>query len=400
MRYLALLVLVLSWCTNSLACVTDDSVFSRYWVGNPRTSVSDYNDLGRVHVDAEDPACAERAKDRLMEKLQSALAKTATPKPFTDIREGYHVALIFAAASRLGANGWATKDLDALLSGPAVPNVKSQYVFTKDSDCADVNTCMDEYAGAAAAFAWIAAYEYRRGRDASTYRSLAKQHLSATLSSVCIHDATVFSINKTILCNGTPADLADGSAVTLSMNHAPDANQGPQQIPYGFGLMPNVASAIIGLETSGNGPVFTVDERRIAKALFDEARAHVSSNSFLSNCLWAERVSQYPLWTLTPGQPCGGPFQYQATMFRLDKLYQTYFGYAPSTGYLSNTFSSSNFALYPTANSFFSYGRYVGFYTHGYRWLSSRPEFIPFDRSDPIGFLEGINTNGIAGGWT
>jgi hypothetical protein len=120
---------------------------------------------------------------------------------------------------------------------------------------------MDDYNGAAEAYAWIAAYEARMGRPASTYITLANNNMNDALSadtSVCIHykAQTNWSASDPFgPCSANAAALENGSAETISLNHG-DENAQPntdplgnqtkyraQVIPYGLGLMTGLASA-------------------------------------------------------------------------------------------------------------------------------------------------------------
>lgn len=207
------------------ACATTDAAFSTV----QRDLTSNLNDYGRIHSDADNASCAETASGKLKFKLANALND---PTAFTGRLEGYLVALIFASAQRIGAHGYADKDLHELLR-----QTWERYQFAPDPNCAasEINTCMDDQAGAAAGYAWIAAYKVRRGINGFAEAAAANQRIEDFFNSVCIHNPSRFQQDRSSICNGTVAELSTGAAVTMNFNHAPNGEEGPQQIHYGFG---------------------------------------------------------------------------------------------------------------------------------------------------------------------
>lgn len=387
-------------------CKTGEPEFNQTYRGSSVDATSqDLDDYARIHVDAEDPACAAGAMYALRNKLESSLSSGSQPLAFQRWLDGYNVALIFAAAQRLGALGWATKELEQQLDG-----VEQRYQVVGDpaGQCSNegMNTCIDDHAGAAAAYAWMAANKYRRMESSTAVtamKNLAIQYIRRTLTESCFHNPAAFaSGNKMVVCNGQASELASGASVTMSVNH------GGQKIPYGFGLMTSISSAILGLKAAGTnyripGGATNGYQKEIAIALFQEAQRHVDSGSnFKNDCASPHRTNTNTPWDfpILMNRPCGGEPNsnpYHPNMYRLKEFYVQQFGTTsiPTLG----TYRSDNFNANLFNTAFFGYGRKVTYGTHGYEWVVSTPEWMPFDNHDPIGYFEGISPTGVAQGW-
>jgi hypothetical protein len=402
-RTVALAVSVTFVCliaVNAAAqCKTGDPAFSTTFHNDANW---DLNDYARIHVDAEDPNCAQNAMYALTDKVRNELNYSSTT--FQQWLDGYIVTFIFAAAQRLGANGWANKDLDDQL---ALVEDRFQH-FTgppPSGACGgdELNTCMDDLLGSASGYAWIAAYKARRtnrntAAQIAEKRQLGEQYLSDALTrvmsstdrghGVCIRRLPLTG-SQYLLCTGDVWDLTQGIAETLSVNGQ------TQMIHYGFGLMTSVASAKIGLEEAGSGFYFNSDHVAIARGLMEEAQRHINtSNEFNADCIQRDGSGG-----LIGGMDCGRG--YRPNMYQLKPLYDGYFGGITNAGtYQSNSFDSSLFHLGPWDNDFFSYARYVAYGIEGYQWVQSRPEMMPYDNYDPIGYFEGVSPSGLAQGWT
>lgn len=377
--------------STGTACKTSDAVFSRTFRDNVNL---DLNDYGRILADSENPSCAEAAAYALYDKVKSTM--DAAPNKFKEWLQGANVALIFSAANRLGANGWATKDLDTQLR-----RVEAGFAAGRDLGCTreSGNQCLDDYSIAASGYAWVAAYKHRRG-DSSTsvegFRAKTRAYIDSTFIAACIHK----SEGAPSLCNGTVAELSAGTAKTLSLNHG-------QQMPsYGFGLMTSIATAVLGLEASGTSYAFGTTNRTIARGLFEEAQRAVDASvwpyQFRSNCVNPFRDA-YGNWWLGPATYfCGGPDNYQPQMYRLDEFYRQYLGGIPGPvgAYRSDWINDAHFQLGPNDNTFFGVGRHQTYGNLGYSWVASRREYLPFDAHNPIGYLDGVSATGVASGWT
>ena len=354
----------------------------------------DLNDYARILADADsnDRACAEAADYALTAKV-SAIPLSA----WSGWLYAGNAAIVFAAANRIGANGFATKDLDnalkAMESSVAVghePPVNGMPACSKES----VNQCVDDYSVAAPGFAWLAAYKYRRGNPDGDVASLQQQAIgaiNAAFNEVCIRKSDDVS-----LCNGSIAELDALQAYTLSLNHG-------QQMPsYGFGLMTSLASATLGLQASGYSFSFTDDQKKIARGLAREMQAHVTNDAFNNDCVSISRDENNVFHLTSPTLPCGGPDVYVPGLYELKEFYDGYFGGMPAASYQAdlNSFTSGVYHLGPADGGFFSWGRYTYYYGQSYDWVHTSREYLPFDTVDPIGYIDGIDGNGLASGWT
>lgn len=368
---------------NVLACHVDEPGFDANFRGNVNDQNAEINDYARILADAEDPGCALSADYALTQKIST------TPGAFyAKWLSGANVGYIFAAANRIGANGYATMELDDKLQ-----DVIDNWAFVGDpTNCTkeSVNQCVDDYAVSAAGPAWIAAYLYRRGDSrAQQYRNEANSLIDQAFNEVCIWNG-----QDSTLCDGTIQQLHDGAASTLSLNN------GQRMPPYGFGLMTSIAMAQLGLQASDAGHTFSSSQVEIAQGLLREMKNSVDAyGNFNNSC---ETLSfQNGVWVLTPGQNCGGPGQYKPGMYVLHRFYDQQLGGYPAGGYQSDAPNMSNFDISPTSNSWFSWGRYYGYVVmpdEWYQWPAR--EYLPFDTENPIGFVNGITTDGIVHGWS
>jgi len=376
------------------ACKVEDPVFASYYRWNDlEGNLADY---ARIHQDAEKPSCALQASWALTAKVKNTL--DYNPNDYKDWLRGAHVSLIYAAALRIGANGYGTKELDVQLR-----RLETTYAFTRDAGCGNVdggNNCLDDYSQAAVGYAWIAAYKYRRGDSeysVDSFRNAAIGQIGNFFNNACIHSPTG---NPTLLCNGSVNGLTAGTDETISFNH------GQQMQPYGFGLMTSIASAVMGLKASGRTYSFGSypGQVTIAAALMKEMQLHVdTANAFDNNCYTISRDGA-GVYSFTPGRNCGGPDGYKPEMYALNEFYRQKLGGIPQNGvsgvYQSNYFRSSLFDTSSTSMAFFGVARRVVYGDHGYGWWLSTPEWMPFDNYNPKGYLEAISATGVAQGWT
>jgi hypothetical protein len=397
-----LVVLLLSLITlfgataASAACRVEDPVFASYY----RWSDMEGNlaDYARIHEDAGNPACAQQATWALTAKVKSTI--DANPGEFQDWLRGAHVSLVFSAALRIGANGFATKDLDDQLR-----RLETNYAFTLASDCNNIggtNNCLDDYSQAAPGYAWIAAYKYRRGHSAASVDSFRQQAITQIgnfFNNVCIHSWTA---SQATLCNGSVSGLQYSNDETISFNH------GGQMPPYGFGLMTSIASAVMGLKASGYTYNFASypGQQIIAWGLMKEMQKSVDTaptpDAFKNTCYSITRPGTD--YVFTPNFPCGGPDGYKPEMYALKPFYDLKLGGIPNANvpgiYQSSYFRTSLFNTGTTSMVFFGMARSEVYGDHGYNWWLSTPEWMPFDTADPKGYLEAISSTGLAQGWT
>jgi PKD repeat protein len=316
---------------------------------------------------------------------------------------GAHVGYIFAAANRIGARGFATQQLDTALRA-----VIAHFEFGQDAGnpCSKegANNCVDDYSVDAPGFAWIAAYKYRRGDDAAGvqpnvqhYRDRANDMINAAFNEVCIRMNDGEGGVATTLCNGTVAALRDGRAHTLSVNH------GPQMPSYGFGLMTSIANAELGLEASGSGHYFDPDQVTIAQGLLTEMKNafdNTTGEFSTTACVTIHLDPMSGVWTTTTPSNCAGPDGYKAGMYNLHRFYVDHLGGYPAGGYQSDTDNPGLFVL-GDQSGFFSWGRYLTYSPMASSWFDKHStDYLPFDDHNPIGYLDSVNANGLASGWS
>jgi hypothetical protein len=392
------LVLFFGAAPAAQACRVDDPVFANYYRWND--SEGNLADYARIEMDSSNPSCAQAATWALTAKVQNTIDQN--PNEFKDWLRGAHVSLVFAAAQRLGANGFATKDLDTQLR-----RLESNYAFTLQAGCGNIdgsNNCLDDYSQAAPGYAWIAAYKYRRGDSAAsvaTFQNAAIAQIGNFFNNVCIHSS---SGDPTVLCNGSVTGLQYGSDETISFNH------GGQMPSYGFGLMTSIASAVLGLKASGLTYSFTSysGQQTIAWGLMKEMQKSVDTaptpDAFKPNCYSISRDPVTNVYSFSSTFNCGGPDGYKPEMYALYEFYRLKLGGIPNSGvagtYQSNYFRTTLFDTSSTSQSFFGVARREVYGEHGYNWWLSTPEWMPFDVYNPKGYFEAVSATGLAQGWT
>jgi hypothetical protein len=373
-------VLVLFVATDARAqfgrCVTSDNAFHDDY---QRLTNPDFNDYGRILVDADNPSCASQAATKLTNKLSSHLAESGAFQQWLD---GYFVALIFAAAQRIGANGYMTTTLDNELA-----SVESTFQHAPQPCGGDsLNTCMDDFAGTASGYAWMAAYQSRRTRvssstlsttisNATTYIGKALGYVESTTDAnhgVCIRFTPQTSGSRSPLCNSVLTDMQFGYSQTLSVNGL------TQMIHYGFGLLTSIATAKRALEVAGSTFSFDLGQQSIMRGLMQEAQLHIdvngpgqTNNTYRSDCI--QEVSG----SLTSGSDCGRG--YKPNMLRLKPFFDQYMGGIMNSGsYTSDYFDSSatHFHLGTDDNDHFSFGRYATYGMLANTWIVSTPTMM------------------------
>lgn len=411
MRY-AVVVLSVACAQQLLACESDSAGFSQYYRLQPGQSgyatgtLGDLNDWGAISMDSNVADCAKKAHDRLLSKL-----KTTPDSYFQQSLAGYYVALIFSAGVRLGSSGWFNTATDPVSSTDTLAGqlerVKNAYVeISHAGGCDDGfhgNSCMDDYAGEAAAWSWVAAFKLKRGdSDTGTTINTARARLTSFFNNICIHKGSTFDINN--VCNGTYAELAAGQAEVFPYEH------GFESVHYGFGLLTSVAHAIIGLEAAGSGYDLSDEEKTKARGLMSNIQSHVSNGS-----TW-----NYPDDCRNPStggtQSCSD-FGYDPRMYRLGHFFLApdpnlppwasgHVGDAPAGNYQSNGTCCASYPGWELSNfdSNFGYGRYATYYDQAYTWYISRgnqysDRYLPFDNNSAQGYLDTVNDDGWAYGW-
>lgn len=401
------------------------SVVTTYRPADPNGNLGDF---GRIFDDAASGDyvrwnCAAQA---LRRKIISA---QGTPSyydptlgnyvyPFQGWLDGYSVSLVMAA-------GVLLKDRDRLVDLDGYMRwVRDRYTFNKDPKCGIINgrwrspnTCMEEYTGAAGAYAWIGAYEARLGRSASTYITLANNNINDALSadtSICIHykaQTNWLAGDPFGPCTADAAALANGSAETISLNHgdetatltpgAPPGNQllyRAQVIPYGLGLMTGVASAYAGLqEAQGLSKTsfvrsFTSNQLVIMRKLFEEGQRHSQDSgvSFLNDCYIFNDTRTGFLNAGVCGDSHFNP-PYNPRMFPVRKFYDMFIKGVYDVSPTAYRFTEFDDAAFSDDAGFYHAGRRAVYKTLTRDWYFSR--FLP------KGYLDSINSQGLASGW-
>src|SRR3954451_21200699 len=95
--------------TSALACHVEDSAFTTSFRNDANLDLNDYSRI-LADADADDRHCAELAATALTTKLNNTRTSV-----WNEWLQGSLVAVIFSAANRIGANGFATQDLDNAL---------------------------------------------------------------------------------------------------------------------------------------------------------------------------------------------------------------------------------------------------------------------------------------------
>jgi hypothetical protein len=349
------------------------------------------NDLGRLLIDADGVnglACVDSASSALRDKLKATLDGDSLH--YDRFLSGALVALIYAAGDRIGANGGMTPALDEQLL-----RVERHFRFSMEGDGCGLQTtdnCMDGQSTAASGYGWLAAYRYSRNLSATAARQATEYHVQQTFANACINKG----LPSAVLCNGTPADLQSGAATTLAFNI------GHESIPYGFGLMTSIATAVLGYNASGASYPFQDSDRIIARALFEEAQRAVTATApfaFRTDCPRVSNVNG--LWTVNSRDANCGEGTYTATMYGLYDFYLAAFGGIPSAGaYQSRLAERSQFSLGTGTNDFIGWGRWATYAQLGQDWWkTSRPNRPRTDAHAPIGYLEQVTSNRSALGW-
>src|ERR1041385_4756479 len=275
---LAIAVAILGDSVSAAACVTDfySSQYNHFTAAFQGSLIKDFNDYALIFEDAKTPDCSATARDNLYTKITTtgwhsdALGRWVPP--YMGFLEGNQVALIYAAALMIGGNGDLNSNLDWALSGGSRGYGPRSYQYNPGPGCGwqssgwlnGGDTCMEEHAAAAAAYAWIAAYESKRYGywSASSHAYNASAHIDAALStgdSICIYNPN----NQTDPagrgpCNVDVSGMSEADAYgTLQPILTPDPNTGRtiadvlsfnrgEKMVYGAGQLTILNAALIG----------------------------------------------------------------------------------------------------------------------------------------------------------
>jgi hypothetical protein len=412
-RYAVITLLLVAGAQQLAACETDSMGFSQYYrlpANDPNYllgTIGDFNDWGAISMDSNNVDCAKKAHDRLLSKL-----KTTPSGYFNQSLAGYYVALIFSAGVRLGSFGWFNTAPNPVYSTDTLAGqldrVKNAYVeISHAGGCGSGlggNSCMDDYAGEAAAWGWIAAFQLKRG-DWNTGDNIdkARARLASFFNNICMHKGT---LNLANVCNATYTDLANGQAEVFPYEHEFES------VHYGFGLLTSVDHAIIGLEAAGSGYDLSDEEKTKARGLMKNIQLHVSNGSTWNS----PNDCRKPTATGYDLVSCAD-FGYDPRMYRMGHFFLApapgqppwvsgHVGNPPAGNYQSDGNCCASYPGWELSNfdSGFGYGRYATYYDQAYTWYTSRgnqysDRYMPFDSNPAQGYLDAVNDDGWAFGW-
>jgi hypothetical protein len=357
-------------------------------------------DYGVIFEDANTTTCAAPAAVALYKKVKATLAFPNYPDgsinwqagttvgPYGGWLEGANVGLIYAAALRLGANGQLTKPLVTLIDSISYPgNIDAYCGFgTNRAGQPNIwtvqNSCMDDWAMVAHARGWQTAWKGRRSGFPNVWASQTNTAIASALNiteSICSHrqgDPLPNPAPATGPCTGSIADLDTGAATPVAL-HNGDA------MPYGIGLMTGIASAVVGMESTGVVKTFTADEVKVAKALFRNADQHTEWDptyqySFKGNCYSFSlsggalaRSNTCGCWEPLYGD--GRTNGYQPEMFPVKNFYTSKIGVPMTTNFDFSYFQDSLFCDDPTNGNciFFGPGRKAVYKTLSRDWVGT-----------------------------
>ena len=463
------------------------------WFGSPYNTYmlnlnKELGDYGLIFEDAKNRDCAgggptAGASQALLAKINNTFnynygqhndAMNRQVGPYQGWLEGAHVTLIFSSALLIGGHGDLKSDLDT-----ALQRVRDSYVDNPDGSCGFYkpdgwltnggNTCMDDHSIAASAWAWIAAYEAKRGRSSGTYVANARRSINrsfSTYDSVCISDPSDqanFPINYSTRgpCNVHTAasdPVLSGLPLTtlqqklLPLDGTPPGeilsiNRG-QNVPYGAGLMTSISSALLGLEEAGAATSLTPQQQVIAAAFLAEAqsKSDPTGSYFKGGADAPGGTANCARYVLSGGSVIRNDNQYcgdndtrprifnltsEAAVSGISSVYERFVNHAvPSTvydrangvpvqqnAYAFNQFQQSYFTKNANVTTL-NWGREVYYHYLGWGWHTVDPNaaventFYPsnstkrprlwayLDQYNPIGYLDGISSTGVATGWT
>ncbi|HYK01828.1 MAG TPA: hypothetical protein VE974_08730 [Thermoanaerobaculia bacterium] len=357
-------------------------------------------DYGVIFEDANTTTCAGPAAVALYKKVKATLAfpnyadgsinwqAGTTVGPYGGWLEGANLGLVYAAALRLGANGQLTKPLVTLIDSINYPgNIDAYCGFgTNRAGQPNIwtvqNSCMDDWAMVAHARGWQAAWKTRTVGFPNVWAAQTNAAIAGALNiteSICSHrqgDPLPNPAPATGPCTGSIADLDTGAATPVAL-HNGDA------MPYGIGLMTGIASAVVGMESTGVVKTFSSDEVKVAKALFRNSDFHTEWDptyqySFNDDCYsfslvngGLARGNTFGCWE--PGYGNGRDNGYQPEMFPVKDFYAWKIGVPSTSNFDFSYFQDSLFCDDPTDPDclFFGPGRKAVYKTLSRDWVNT-----------------------------
>ena len=395
------LIRLVSVCSVLFVLAASQSAYAcraYYSTDTQRGLILDFNDFAYIFDSAGDfYGCAGAARAKLDAKLSNMPVSA-----WQEWLAGGSVSFVMASGLFINAfEGPMPASLDAKIRDVAA-NYRFAYPRGADGQvhCGfdgtrwkNGDTCLEDFAMAASANAWIAAYMRHTGRDWRSYRTNAISYLQSMLdpNTTCIRKfdplAPKSETNRGP-CNGTYQDLINvpptGEIVTI--------NHYEQSVAYGIGQMTSFGSALAGLrvaESSFSKSELSAQHQKMIGLLFAEGSMHANADgTFKSDCLRLD----------VPNMALVGPWQcndttfthlstigntaYRADMFKMKPMYDFYgLSTGGATGYMFDQFNDIFFST-PTANGDdWNIGRKHFYFTMG-SWfpttnpsMQGRPEY-------------------------
>ena len=324
----------------------------------------DLKEYGWIFYDAQDGACQSSALRGLVRKVEGTLPMGPRESfgnptlPFRGWLEGVHVEMIHVSALLLGGQGRLTPRLDRL-----VRRVEETYRYTVDPTCdplSTANTCLDDQSQAAAAHAWMGAYDALAGR-----RRKARLHLDRAES--LLREA--FSPSN-FLClpagsSAAPVPCASVEALAASLDGGRHQvvvfNHGFEDLGYGVGLVTSFSSALVAFDVAGRFFAFTEAEKAILRSIFvaGQRGATADGERFQEDACYLVQGDR-----TVPGRACAD-LGYRPRMFPVRPFYERHVGVPNERPYRFDTFDPS---LFSAEDDFLHLGRKAIYGELAFRW--------------------------------
>lgn len=325
----------------------------------------DLKEYGWIFYDAQSDVCAASAYRGLVRKVEGTLQMASRedrgwPRllPFQGWLEGVHVELIHVSALVLGGRGRLTPRLDSL-----VRRVQEQYRYTVDPTCdplSTVNTCFDDQAQAAAAWAWMGAYESLAGRKQS---SLSYYERAEAVLRESFAPSNFLCLQQGSAALPLPCETLTSPAEALDSRRSRVVvfNHGFEDAGYGVGLVTSFSSALLAFEVGGRTFTLTPIEKAVLRSIFEEGRrgALPDGSDFRGDGCY-EVVGD----RLNMGHACAD-LGYKPKMFPVRLFYDRYVGLANELPYRFDLFDGS---LFSADDPFLHLGRKAIYGALAYTW--------------------------------
>jgi MBG domain (YGX type)/FG-GAP-like repeat len=298
----ALLIAALLAVPNAYASHDGQCVLSRY-TGDARVKfVNDLKDVGGgptgrdldewavLFHEIRTPGCdTDEVIDIYRAKLNNQRGGVLLGG-FSGFLSGGVVSFAYSSGVILGGKGKLTQDIDQLLGEmPWNESISADCGFVGFEQGTQIplwrrgDNCLDDFAVAAAGYAWRAAYFSRTGRTgrANADKAAALGYIDATFKdtsrSICIYDPSLGVEGPGGPCNSSILKLRQSMATGGNIHLIP-LNHTMESFNYGIGMVTSIAHAFVGLEAmlGGFNPAAhyanDVDMHTVMTALFQEGQ--------------------------------------------------------------------------------------------------------------------------------